>query len=213
MRLKPECPRCSAYISPSGGAWACPTHQTVVPLWRVREPCYEAFAEHLVLSRGLPTWLPWPMPVGWEVADFGCVGGEGMTPQAVFVTCVGMSEVDGPLEVTAVTEEPGVGLGARCAGVPHADPGQEAGQDAPPTRVRIEHGTVPAWLVSTSEDGGADLLDRAVLAGEAYGRWLWLVLRPGAVVLSLDAMPPLVDVGGFGAQLVALPFGRRPPSW
>ena len=39
------------------------------------------------------------------------------------------------------------------------------------------------WSVSTSRSD-ADL-DRAVLVGEAEGRWLWLVLRPASALLLL----------------------------
>jgi hypothetical protein len=212
MRLEAECPRCAALVSGSGGTWRCPTHGDIEPLWRSHEPCYEAFAEHLVLSRGLPSWLPWPMPPGWRVSDFGCVGGEGRTPQAAFVTCFGPEELDGVVELTVVTEEPGVGLAARCGRVTHSDPGREVVEDPPLTRVRLDSGTAPLWSVSTSDAGG-EVLDRAVLAGEALGRWLWVVLRPGSAALSLHRMPPLVDVSGFGPALVSLPFGALPRSW
>jgi hypothetical protein len=211
MRLEPECPRCPAAVTGTGSAWLCPTHEAIVPLWRVAEPDYDAFAEHLVMSRSLPTWLPWPLPDGWQVTDFGYVGLEGGTPQAAYATCTGVSELDGVVELTVVTEEPGVGLAARCGGVTHTDPGREAGEGVPPTRIRVEGATVPMWLVST--DDGPAALDRAVLAGEAGGRWLWLVLRPASAALLLPEMAPLRDVSSFGPQLVALPFGRVPRAW
>jgi hypothetical protein len=182
-----------------------------VPLWRVVEPDYDAFAEHLVRSRPLPTWLPWPLPDGWQVTDFGCVGTEGRTPQAAYATCTGPSELDGVVELTVVTEEPGVGLGARCGRVTHTDPGREAGEGVPPTRIRVEQNSVPMWLVTTDE--GADALDRAVLAGEAMGRWLWLVLRPASAALLLPEMGPLHDVSSLGPQLVTMPFARTPRAW
>jgi hypothetical protein len=212
MRLQAECPRCPDPVTGSGDAWQCPTHDGIVPLWRSDEPCYEAFAEYLVLSRGLPSWLPWPLPAGWQVSEFGCVGGEGQVPQASFVTCYGPHDVDGVVELTVLSEEPGVGLAARCGRVDHSDPGREAAEEPPLARVRLESGTAPVWVVSTSDAGG-EALDRIVLAGEALGRWLWLVLRPGSAALSLPHMPPLVDVSGFGPALVSLPFGKVPRSW
>ena len=70
---------------------------------------------------GSRRYLPWPMSPGWEVTDFGVVGGP--RPRAT-VTCVaGTSPLDGPVEVVVVSEEPGTGLGARCAGTLHSDPG------------------------------------------------------------------------------------------
>jgi hypothetical protein len=212
MRLVAECPRCSAAVTGSGDHRHCPLHADVVPLWRAADPCYEGFAEHLVMSRGFPTWLPWPLPLGWQVNDFGCVGGEGREPQATFVSCHGATDLDGVIEVAIVAEEPGVGLGARCGRVTHTDPGRETAEEPSLTRIRLEGGSAAVWSVSTSDAHG-DVLDRAVLAGEALGRWLWLVLRPGSAVLSLDALPPLADVSGFGPQLVSLPFGKVPRSW
>lgn len=182
-----------------------------MPLWRAADPDYDAFAEYLVMSRPLPTWLPWPLPAGWQVTDFGVVGLEGTTPQAAYVTCSGPSELDGAVELTVITEEPGVGLAARCGGVPYTDPGREAGEGTPPTRIRVDGATVPMWLVST--DDGRATLDRAVLAGEAMGRWLWLVLRPASAALSLNELGPLHNISELGPQLVTLPFGRVPRAW
>ena len=211
MKLEPECPRCPAAVSGAGTSWSCPTHEAIVPLWRATDPDYDAFAEYLVLSRPLPAWLPWPLPDGWHVTDFGCVGLEGTTPLAAYVSCSGPSELDGAVELTVVTEEPGVGLAARCGGVRHTDPGVEAGQGLPPTRIRVDGASVPMWVVST--DDGPGTLDRTVLAGEALGRWLWLVLRPGSAALLLNEMGALQDVSELGPQLLTLPFGRVPRSW
>lgn len=211
MKLEPECPRCTATVTGAGSSWRCATHDEIVPLWRVLDPGYDAFAEYLVLSRPLPTWLPWPLPDQWQVTDFGCVGLEGFDPQAAFVTCSGPSELEGIAELTVITEEPGVGLAARCGGAEHADPGREAGEGVPPTRIRVDGATVPMWVISTTP--GTGTLDRAVLAGEAMGRWIWLVLRPASAALLLPEMGPLQDVAELGPQLVTLPFGRVPRAW
>ena len=56
-------------------------------------------------------------------------------------------------------------------------------------------------------------LDRSVFAGEAQGRWLWLVLRPASAMLLLADEWILADVSGFGAQLLETPFGGNPPAW
>src|SRR3712207_1698731 len=100
MSLQPACAQCGTSLGAArdgdapgetDGEWACPVHGPVRPCWRAAEASYDAFAEHLVLSRGLPTWVPWPMPPGWAVADFGCVGGEGHVPRATFATCHGLT--------------------------------------------------------------------------------------------------------------------------
>lgn len=237
MRLDAACPQCSAPLAGSGSSWACPLHAATPPLWRVVEPGYDAFAEHLLLSRPLPTWLPWPLPPAWQVTDFGCVAAEGLSPQAAFVTCSGPSPDDGVVEVTVLTEEPGVGLGARCAQVTHTDPGREAVDGAPPVWLRVDGATVPMWTVPmwtvptatvptrrepdlpTVEPDplvlGMDqpLLDRTVLVGEAEGRWLWVVLRPASAALLLQPRLHLHDVSALGPELLELPFGAQPRAW
>jgi len=211
MRLDAGCPRCASLVSSSGGTWTCPVHGETVPLWRAVEPSYDGFAEYLVLSRGLPTWLPWSLPPGWQVTDFGCVGLEGHEPRAAFVACSGPSELDGVVEVTVVTEEPGVGLGSRIAGATHTDPGREVGSSAAPVRLRLEAASVPVWAVDTGD--AEEVLDRSVFAGEAQGRWLWLVLRPASAALLLQDMGALHDVSDLGPELVMLPFGTVPRAW
>jgi hypothetical protein len=215
MTLEPGCPRCSDAVAETDGGWSCATHGPIDPLWSAGEPDYYSFADHLVRAAPLPTWLPWPLPAGWQVTDFGSVqvadlpGGGGA--RAVFVTCTGPSDLDGVVEATVVTEEPGVGLGARCAAVTQTDPGHEVGEGPPPARIRVEAASVPIWPVSTSDCGGT--LDRTVFAGEAEGRWLWLVLRPASAALLLRGMGALTDVSRLGPSLMTLPFGSVPRSW
>ena len=110
-----------------------------------------------------------------------------------------------------VTEEAGVGLGARCAGLVHDDPGPEVGDGRPPVRVRIDSKTVPLWAVSTSRSDRE--FDRSVFAGEALGRWLWIVLRPASAMLLLRDDWILRDVSGMGPPLVEMPFGGPRPAW
>ncbi len=211
MRLEAGCPRCTDPVSGAESSWSCATHGATLPLWRVHKPDYDAFAEYLVLSRPLPTWLPWPLPPGWQVSEFGCVGVEGRPSRAAFVSCTGTSELDGVVELTFVTEEPGVGLGARIGGVDQTDPGREVGEGPPAARVRVDGGGVPVWSVSTSD--GKEALDRSVLAGEAHGRWLWLVLRPASAALLLPDIGALHDISELGPELVTLPFVSVPRSW
>jgi hypothetical protein len=215
MGLEPGCPRCSGEVVRDVSSWLCSVHGPITPLWRARDPEYESFAEYLELSRPLPTWLPWPLASDWRVTDFGCVSLEGDPAQAAYVTCIGPSDPDGLVELTVVTEEPGVGLAARCGGVTHTDPGREVGVGPPPTRIRVDGATAPMWAVTLSDTGmsSAATLDRSVLAGEALGRWLWLVIRPASAALLLPEIGALHDVAELGPQLVTLPFGRVPRAW
>jgi hypothetical protein len=131
--------------------------------------------------------------------------------RATFVSCAGPSDLDGVVELAVVSEEPGVGLGARCAGVARTDPGADLGEGPPHAKVRIDGHPISLWSLSTS-DSDVDF-DRSVLAGEAHGRWLWLVLRPASAVLLLKDEWVLHDVADLGPELIDLPFGGSPPAW
>lgn len=211
MRLDPECPRCPSEVVAGEAGHECSTHGPVTPLWRPHQVDYDAFAEYVLGAAHLPTWLPWPLAPGWEVTDFGYVAAPGGTPRASVVGVAGPSDLDGVVELTVVTEEPGVGLGARAAGVPFTDPGQDTVAGPPAARLRVDGSSAPVWAVSTSDAPGE--LDRSVFAGEAQGRWLWLVLRPASAALMLQDLGALHDVSGLGPELVALPFGDLPRSW
>ena len=173
-------------------------------------PSYDAFVEALAAAGDLPTYLPWPMSPGWTVSDFAVVTERGQG-RATLTCSSGTSALDGPVDVFVVSEESGVGLGARCAGTSHLDPGPDLGAGRPPVRVRIGSQSVPLWAVSTSLSDVE--LDRAVFAGEAAGRWLWVVLRPASAMLLLREEWILRDVAGIGPPLVELTFGGPQPAW
>ena len=210
MALKAGCPRCPTPIARADEGWSCPEHGMVPPLWRPDEASYDAFVEHLGTTATFPTYLPWPLSPGWRVTDFAAVGPPGAGSAAM--TCVsGTSELDGPVDVLVISEEPGTGLGSRVAGTAHDDPGWEIDEGPPTVRVRIDSQAVPLWPVSTS--GSTGEWDRSVVAGEANGRWLWMVLRPASAVLLLRDDWILRDVSGLGPPLVELPFGGPAPPW
>jgi len=211
MSLAASCPRCPSPTLERDGGWRCPDHGEVTPLWRPAVADYDSFAEHLQRSAGFPTLMPWPLSSGWEITGFGCVAVPGEAARASTLSCAGRSELDGMVEITLVEEEPGVGLGARCAEVVHVDPGAEVGQGPPQVKVRVDNRPIALWSVSTS-DSGAEL-ERSVFAGEAHGRWLWLVLRPASAALLLRDEWILLDVASTGPELIEIPFGGSPPGW
>ena len=138
MSLKVGCPRCASPVIRSAAGWECLDHGRVEPLWRPKEVSYDAFADHLRASTAVPTYLPWPLSPGWQVTDFACVGAEPEKSSATMTCCSGTSALDGPVDVLVVTEEPGVGLGARIAGTGAPDPGADVHAGQPAVRVRIE---------------------------------------------------------------------------
>jgi hypothetical protein len=184
------------------------------PLWRPSEADYESFAELVGRSEDLPTYLPWPMSPGWTIADFGCVGSAGRV-RATVTTTVGTSDLDGQVELSIVAEDPGVGLGARVSGTSYDDPGPQISNGPPAIRVRAGGRTVPLWIVDDERPAASDedLLARAVFAGEAEGRWLWLVVKPASAALLLSDDWLLADVTGFGPEALEMPFGGPRPAW
>jgi hypothetical protein len=210
MTLGAACPRCSSPVDDRDG-WRCPDHGPVTPLWRPALADYDAFAEHLTRSAEVPTLVPWPLSPGWTITDFGCVAAPERQGRASFVTCCGPSDLDGVVEVSVISEEPGVGLGARCAGLVRTDPGGEVGEDPPHAKVRIDGHPISLWSVLTSDVDVA--FDRSVFAGESGGRWLWLVLRPASAALLLQDEWALVNVADLGPELIDLPFGDSPRAW
>ncbi len=194
-------------------------HGLTEPLWRPEQADYDSFADLVGRSDELPTYLPWPMSPGWSIADFGCVGHPGRVRATVTAT-VGASDLDGEVEVTIVSEEPGVGLGARCAGTTYDDPGLQISNGPPAVHVRAGGRAVPLWLVEETAEGTgsdplshSDVLARAVFAGEADGRWLWLVMKPASAALLLHDEWLLADVTGFGPEALEMPFGGPRPAW
>jgi hypothetical protein len=69
---------------------------------------------------------------------------------------------------------------------------------------------VSLWLVTV--DDPDRWFDRSVFAGEAEGRWLWLVLRPADVALVTEEWL-LADLADLGPELIDVPFGDGPRAW
>lgn len=204
------CPQCTEPVRQHPDAWVCPAHGAQPPLWRPRTATYDTFVAHLDKAAGFPTLLPWPMGPGWQISDFGVVADADRRPVATVACCSGTSTLDGVVDVFVVSEEPGTGLGARVAGLERTYP-PDVGEEPPLAKVRVDQATVSLWAVSTSGAGGE--FDRAVLVGEAAGRWLWLVLHPASAMLLLRDDWILRDASGAGAVLIEMTFGGTPPRW
>ena len=123
-------------------------------------PTTTTFAELVRRAAELPTYLPWPMSPGWSVTDFGCVAGRRRTGAGDrHQHDRGPATLDGAVEVTVVSEEPGVGLGAGARARRTADPGDAVGQGrrvdpgARSTRTRAAVGARPAATTTTCSTG------------------------------------------------------------
>lgn len=208
MALQVTCPRCPTPLRQRADGWACRHHGAVLPLRRPAVAAYGSFVEHLRIAEGFPTYLPWPLSATWQVTDFAVVGEAGHA-QATLTCVAGTTTRDGHVEITVVAEETGIGLGARCAGLVHSDPGPQIHHALPGPRIRIDQQTLPLWPLTVEGAG----LERSVVAGEADGRWLWLVLRPASALLLLTEGWALTDLSQMGAALLDVPFGGPAPPW
>lgn len=206
MRGEPTCPRCGAVLQPPGlwsSDWQCPVHGAVLPLQPVVRPSPQVVAA-AAGQAVVPVWLPWPLPRGWLVTGVAHAGDERTGARAVAVACSGPNPVGGMGEMVLVAEEPGVGLGARYAGLDGPDPGAGWADTAPQAKVHAAGHPCPLWWV----DGAPE---RAVYVGEAAGCWLWTVLWPdsaGALLLEDLALTDLRDVQG---EIALLPVGALTP--
>ncbi|GGR68599.1 hypothetical protein GCM10010197_40190 [Nocardioides luteus] len=195
----------------AGGTRSCPEHGVVPPLWRTDLPSYDDLVTLLEHAGEVPTYVPWPLEPGWSITDLAVVGEEGKGV-ATLLTLSGTTPDDGAVEMTVVTEEAGVGLGARCARTEGPDPGIDACSGPPTTKVRVGGQLAPLWPV-TQWTNGAEEWERSVVVGEAAGRWLWLVFRPATAMLMLQDGWQLRQVSDLGVQMVELPFGGPGGSW
>ena len=121
--------------------------------------------------------------------------------------CLNNRRLRSGVAARAIVAQPGA-AGYHPNGV-RAD--HQVGEGQPAVRVRIGSQAVPLWAVSTSS--ADERFDRSVFAGEADGRWLWLVLRPASAMLLLRDDWILRDVSSIGPPLVEMPFGGPRPVW
>ncbi|MFY1678660.1 DUF6758 family protein [Streptomyces sp. WMMC905] len=204
MRREPVCPKCGGRVRAPGlpaETWQCAVHGAVHPLQPVEPPGAETLAAVSRRAR-VPVWLPWPLPVGWQFTGVARAGDDRAGGRAVAVACSGPGPLGGTGELLLVAEEPGVGLGARYAGLDTPDPGSHLDVRRPPeVKASAAGRPTPLWHV-----GGAPV-DRAVFAGEALGVWLWAVVWPERSALLMYDEPGLADLRDAGVDVRLVPCG------
>ena len=195
------CPRCGAALRPPNlmsSTWDCERHGPVAPL-RVRTRVSSEVVAQAAGRSGVPLWAPWPLLPGWTVTGLAQAGDEREPSRAAVVALSGPSPLGGPADLLLVAEEPGVGLGARYAGIESLDPGDVV---AGPPEAKVEAAGHPTALWRC--DSAAD---RVAFVGEALGVWLWAVLWPPAAELVLLEHVILHDLRAGGPALLDLPVG------
>jgi hypothetical protein len=151
-----------------------------------------------------PLWTPWPVPVGWTFAGLAhtCRGDtdEGST----VASWMGMDPFGDPIEILFVCEEAGTGLGSQFAGLDTNYPPGAVGHGPPHAKFGLDGRPVPLWSVEAHPD-------RAVYAGEAAGRWLWVIVHPAEASAIMVQPLTIVDARSLGAELQVLPVGEISP--
>jgi hypothetical protein len=204
MRNHSTCPRCGGPLQePSAwsSAWQCNLHGQVQPLRPAFSPSKEGL-DGVLRSATVPVWLPWPLPPGWLVTGFAAAGDERSGSCGCAVALTGPNPVGGPGEMLIISEQLGVGLGARFAGLNGPDPGRDFTAGPPDASVQFGNHEFPLWHVEAPE--------RAVFAGEIMASWLWLVLWPdtaGTLLMESLTLRDLRDPG----QDLDLPYGAMSP--
>jgi hypothetical protein len=204
MRNHSTCPRCGGPLhEPSAwsSAWQCNLHGQVQPLRPAFSPSKEGL-DGVLRSAAVPVWLPWPLPTGWLVTGFAAAGDERSGSCGCAVALTGPNPVGGPGEMLIISEQLGVGLGARLAGLDGPDPGRDFTAGPPDASVQFGNHEFPLWHVEAPE--------RAVFAGEVMANWLWLVLWPdtaGTLLMDSLTLRDLRDPG----QDLDLPYGAMSP--
>jgi hypothetical protein len=142
---------------------------------------------HVVTRARVPVWLPHPSPAGWVCSGVGFAGDERTGARATVTAMCGPGPLGGAADLLVVAEEPGVGLGARYAGLSEPDPGDGVGHGQPDTRIFAAGHLTPMWSVPSDEN-------RAVFVGEAKATWLWLLVWPAAAGVMVYYDTVLVDL-------------------
>jgi hypothetical protein len=177
-------------------AWTCESHGSVQPYFAGRP---EALAQVTTTSQ-VPVGSPRPLVHGCTLGGLGGGGDDRTGATATLLALAGPSPLGGPADLVLVAEEPGVGLGARLAGVESVDPG-DLSAGAPEAKVLAGGHPTPLWRASSAPD-------RVAFVGEASGVWLWAVLWPPAAELVLMEH---VDLHDLRHDPYELPMGAPSP--
>jgi hypothetical protein len=205
MKGQPTCPRCGGELHPPGlwsSDWQCDQHGAVPPLQPVVQPSSELL-HGVSAGSTVPVWLPWPLPHGWLVTGLAHAGDERTGARATALACTGPAPLGGIGELVLVAEEPGVGLGARYAGLDGPDPGAVGESRPADAKVHAAGHPTPMWTLPGPTD-------RAVYVGEALGCWLYAVLWPETAGFLLVDEFVLTDVRDAGHEL-DVPCGALSP--
>lgn len=185
MHPAPTCPRCGEEVRAPGlwsSAWQCARHGSIAPYTVLSHTGPDAI-EHVVERARVPVWVAGGgLPAGWVCSGFAYAGDDRTGGRATVTAMSGPSPLGGPADLLVIAEEPGIGLGARHAGIPGPDPGDGFGGGSADTKVIAAAHPTAMWNVPVASDCAA-------YVGEAKGLWLWALVWPeSAGVLLYDGI-------------------------
>lgn len=204
MTSPATCPRCAGPLRAPGfwsSAWQCERHGDVHPFHAAPQPSLAA-VELLVADSKVPVWVPRPLPADWTVTGVARAGDDRTGVVASLVAVSGPSPRGGLADMVLIAEEPGVGLGARFAGIVGTDPGP-CPDNAPDLKIEAAGHPTALWRTATGEE-------RCALVGESKAYWLWCVLWPENAGAVLDGVV-LHDLRDGGHPELELVFGAQTP--
>lgn len=196
------CPRCDGPLrSPRlmSSSWECDRHGPVQPLRRWSRVTGDLLAQ-AAGQADVPLWAPFPPLPGWTVSGLALAGDERYGARGSALVLSGPSPLGGPADMVLVAEDPGLGLGARLAGIDGVDPGALVVQRPPDAKVEAAGHPTALWRTDSSED-------RMAFVGEALGVWLYLVVWPPAAELVLLEHLELQDLRADPHVALDLPIG------
>jgi hypothetical protein len=205
MTLPATCPRCAGALRAPGfwsSAWQCERHGDVHPFHAAPTPSLAAVEKLVSESKHTPVWVPRPLPYGWTVTGVGRAGDDRTGVVASLVAISGPHPTAGLADIIVVAEEPGVGLGARFAGVAGTDPGPVPDAAADHKVEAAGHPTA-LWRAASGDD-------RCAFVGESKACWLWVIAWPEVASTVLDRVV-LHDLRDGGHPELELVFGAQTP--
>jgi len=206
MTLPATCSRCAGPLRAPGfwsSAWQCERHGDVHPFHEAPVPSLPAVERLVADSPRVPVWVPRPLPKDWCVTGVARAGDDRTGVVASLVAISGPHPRGGGVaDLLLIAEEPGVGVGARFAGLAGTDPGASP-DTAPDVKVEAAGHPTALWRTATGDD-------RLALVGESKAYWLWAVVFPESAVPILDRVV-LHDLRDGGHPELELVFGARTP--
>jgi hypothetical protein len=179
--------------------WQCERHGAVLPVHVLPRLGPDVLAQATADAK-VPLWSPLPLIPGWTATGLALAGDERSGTRATALALSGPSPLGGPADLLLVAEEPGIGLGARYAGVRDVDPGAVVLEGPPEAKVEAAGHPTALWRSASADD-------RVAFVGEALGVWLWAVLWPPAAELVLLEHVVLHDLRHEAHAGLDLPLG------